>query len=161
MNLVDVDEGVGVLMIGAGADSKEGKINSTLQKDEKMGNPEWTYRIVLGFGRDSSLVTEGIVQNEGLSPKGMQNADYNTYNNYCLVLPRLESSINRMAGGTPKVMKVSNAHFDEDDEKAEQRVISLDTIQDIWEADVCSPSGYTWPQDATSMWNVVDVTEKF
>ncbi|MGD9158638.1 MAG: type II secretion system protein [Desulfobacteraceae bacterium] len=161
MNLIDVDEGVGVLMIGAGADSKDGKIDTLLKKDENVGNPAWLYRIVLGFGRDSSLVTEGIVQNEGLSPKGMQNADYNTYNNYCLVLPRLKSTVERMAGGTPKTLKISNASFDEDDEKAEQRVIGLDSTQEIWEADVCSPSGYTWPQDAVSMWEIVDVAEKF
>jgi prepilin-type N-terminal cleavage/methylation domain-containing protein len=161
MNLVDVDKGIGVLMIGAGADSKEGKINTTLAKDEKLGNPGWLYRIVLGFGKDSSLVTEGIVQNEGLSPKGMQNADYNTYNNYCIILPRLKSTVERMSGGTPKALKVSNANFDEDDEKAEQRIINLDEVQDIWEADVCSPTGYTWPQDTVAMWKVVEITEKF
>ncbi len=161
MNMVDVEEGVGVLMIGAGATSKEGKINSQLQTDEELGNPEWLYRIVLGLGRDSSLVTEGIVQNEGLSPKGMQNADYNTFNKYCVVLPRLESTIDRMAGGTAKEIKVSDSEYDEDDEKSEQRTISLDTVQDIWEADVCSPSGYTWPQDSVSSWTIVEMTEKF
>ena len=161
MNIIDVEEGAGVLMIGAGATSKEGKINCDLKKDEKLGSPDWLYRIVLGLGRDSSLVTEGIVQNEGLSPKGMQNADYNTFNRYCVVLPRLASTIDRVAGGTPKEIKVSNSEFDEDDEKSEQRTLSLDTVQDLWEANVCSPSGYTWPQDAVSMWRVAELTEKF
>lgn len=161
LNVVDVEEGVGVLMVGASADSEGEKIKAVVEKDDKLGNPDWMYRIVLGIGKDSSLVTEGIVQNEGLSPMGIQNEDYNTFNNYCLILPRLQATVNRIGGGEPKEIKVSDSTYEEDDEKAEQRVIALDSAQELWEVDVSSPLGYKWPRDSVSMWEVAEVSEKF
>lgn len=158
LNQVDVQEGLGVLMVAAGASSSGGSIQSAVKEDDELGNPDLVYRIVLGVGRDSSLVTEGIVQNEGLSPKGMQNADYNTFNNYCLVLPRLKSSIKRIAGGEPKEIKVYDATYDKDDEKAQQRVIELDKVQELWETVVSSPLGTTWPQDAVTKWKIGQVS---
>ena len=161
MNLIDVEEGLGVLMVGASADSEGGRIKAVVDRDDELGNPDWLYRIVLGIGKDSSLVTEGIVQNEGTSPKGMQNADYNTFNNYCVVLPRLEATVDRIGGGEPKEIKVSDSAYDEDDEKAEQRVIALDKAQELWEVDVSSPLGYKWPRDSVSMWKIAEISEKF
>lgn len=161
LNQVEVEEGLGVLMVGAGAASSGGSIQSAVEEDDELGNPDWMYRIVLGVGRDSSLVTEGIVQNEGLSPKGMQNADYNTFNNYCLILPRLTSSINRIGGGEPKEIKVFDATYDKDDSKAQQRVIELDTVQELWETAVSSPLGTTWPQDTVSKWKIGEVSTVF
>jgi prepilin-type N-terminal cleavage/methylation domain-containing protein len=161
LNLVDVEEGLGVLMVGAAADSEGGKIKAVVDTDDELGNPDWLYRIVLGIGQDSSLVTEGIVQNEGLSPKGMQNADYNTFNNYCVVLPRLKETIDRISSGEPKEIKVSDSDYDDDDEKAKQKVIELNEVQELWQVAVSSPLGYTWPQESVSMWEIVEVSEKF
>ncbi len=161
MNMVEVEEGVAVLMVGAGTDSKDAKIKADVDKGDKIGNPAWLYRIIVGIGDKSSLVSEGFVQNEGLSPRGMQNKDYNTYNNYNMVLPRLKSSIDRIGGGEPKVIRVSDADFDEEDEKATQDVLFLNEKQELWDVDVCSPLGYKWPRDNADMWQIVDVEEKF
>jgi hypothetical protein len=161
MSVVDVEEGLGVLMIGAGADSKDAKIKSVVDRDDELGNPAWIYRIVAGIGDDSSLVSDGLVQNEGLSPRGMQNADYNTYNNYNVVLPRLKATIARIGGGEPKEIKVSDASYDEDDEKAIQELIEIGKAQELWEVDVSSPLGYKWPQDKADMWLITDVEKKF
>jgi hypothetical protein len=126
-----------------------------------MGNPDWMYRIVLGLGSDSSLVSDGMVQNEGLSPRGMQNSDYNTFNNYNMVLPRLQATLDRIRGGAPKQIKVGNANYDKDDEKAIQKLYDLNDAQDLWEIEVCSPLGYKWPKDEVEMWEIVKVEEKF
>jgi prepilin-type N-terminal cleavage/methylation domain-containing protein len=161
MNIVDVEEGLAVLMVGAAADSAGGKIEAVVEKDDALGSPDWMYRIVLGLGKDSSLVTEGIVQNEGLSPKGMQNADYNTFNNYCVVLPRLQATIDRISGGAPKEIKLSDAGYDTDDEKAQQRLVDLSAAQELWEVEVSSPLGFTWPQDTVSKWKIAEIAETF
>ena len=161
MNMVDVEEGLGVLMIGAFANSKGGNIKAVISKDDRQGNPAWIYRIILGIGKDSSLVTAGIVANEGLSPRGMQNKDYNTYNNYCMLLPRLEATVDRIGGGEPKEIKIADSKYDKEDEKAEQKVIDLSKKQELWEVDVCSPLGYKWPKDTVDKWNVAEITKKF
>jgi prepilin-type N-terminal cleavage/methylation domain-containing protein len=161
LNLVDVEEGLAVLMVGAGADSKDAKIKAAVEKDDRVGNPTWIYRIVVGIGEDSSLVSEGLIRNEGLSPRGMQNKDYNTYNNYNMILPRLKATIDRIGGGEPKRIRVSDADYDVDDEKATQDLIELDRAQGLWEVDVCSPVGYKWPRDNADMWLVADVEDKF
>jgi prepilin-type N-terminal cleavage/methylation domain-containing protein len=157
-NQAEVQEGLAVLMVGAGAGTAGSSIQSAVKEDDELGNPDLVYRIVFGVGKDSSLITEGIVQNEGLSPKGMQNSDYNTFNNYCLVLPRLKSSIKRIAGGEPKEIKVFDSTYSKDDEKAQQRVIDLSKAQELWETVVCSPLGTTWPQDSVSKWKIGQVS---
>jgi len=160
-NLVDVEEGVGVLMVGAGADRKDAKIKADVSEDEEMGNPDWLYRIVLGIGQDSALVSEGMVQNEGLSPRGMQNKDYNTFNNYSLVMPRLKATVDRIAGGEPKEFTVADSRFDKDDEKAVQRLINTGEDQKLWQVDVTSPLGYKWPRDEAEKWRIQTIKSKF
>ncbi len=161
MNMVDVEAGLGVLMVGAGSTSKDAKVKPVVDEDDTMGTPEWIYRIVLGLGADSSLVTEGMVQNEGLSPQGMQSADYNTYNNYNMVLPRLLATVNRITGGSPKKIKVGNSQYKKDDEKSRQKEYDLDKVQDLWEVEVCNPMGYKWPRDTVERWEIVEILEKF
>jgi prepilin-type N-terminal cleavage/methylation domain-containing protein len=160
-NMVDVEEGVGVIMVGAGAESKDAKLKADISKDDVMGNPDWVYRIIVGIGQDSALVSEGMVQNEGLSPRGMQNKDYNTYNNYNMVLPRLKATVDRIGGGEPKEIKISDSRYDDDDEKAIQKLIEIGEDQELWEVDVASPLGHKWPQDETESWRISEIEKKF
>ncbi|MEA2084032.1 MAG: type II secretion system protein [Thermodesulfobacteriota bacterium] len=161
LNMVGVHEGLGVLMIGAFANNTGGNVRSVISRGDHLGNPSWIYRIVLGIGKNSSLVADGVVANEGLSPRGMQNKDYNTYNNYCMVLPRLKATVARIGGGEVKEIKVADSNYNEDDEQAEQNVIDLSEKQELWEVDVCSPLGYKWPKDAVDVWNIVEITNNF
>ena len=160
-NIVDVEEGLSVLMVGAHADSETGRVKTDVDRDDQLGTPEWIYRIVLGVGKGCSLITDGMVQNEGLSPRGMQNKDFNTYNNYCIVVPRLGSTLDRIGGGELKEIEVTDAKYDKEDEKAEQKIINLSKAQELWEVEVCSPLGYKWPQDAVDMWRITEVKNKF
>ena len=91
----------------------------------------------------------------------MQNADYNTFNNYCVVLPRLQVTIDRISGGAPKEIKLSDAGYDTDDEKAQQRLVDLSAAQELWEVEVSSPLGFTWPQDTVSKWKIAEIAETF
>jgi prepilin-type N-terminal cleavage/methylation domain-containing protein len=106
-HLVNVDEGMGVLMIGGGSDDENGKIDLEVDTDDELGQPDWIYRIIVGIGLDSTLITKGMVQNAALSPKGMQNKDYNTFNYYCMVLPRLQATINRISLNEKEIQIIS------------------------------------------------------
>ena len=161
-NLVEVEEGLGVLMCGAHATSEAGRIKSELNRDDEIANPEFIYRIFVGVGKDCALVTEGMVQDEGISPQGMQNKDFNTFNNYMLVLPRLKSTIDRLKGGGElKEIEITDAMYEEDDEKAEQKIVDLSKAQEIWEVDVCSPLGYTSEQNKVNIWTITSIEEQF
>lgn len=72
------------------------------------GNPYWMYRMVFGLGPDCSLVTEGFTQNAALCPGGIQNADNVNYNYYTLILPRLQSTIDRLTATEPHLIAVAD-----------------------------------------------------
>ena len=158
-HLVDVDEGLGVLMIGGGSDDENGKIDLEVDVDDELGQPDWIYRIIVGIGLDSTLITKGMVQNAALSPKGMQNKDYNTFNYYCMVLPRLQATINRISLNE-KEIQIINATYDEEDERAEKRIIDLSEHQEPWKIEVCSPEGHKWPREEVDMWKISEISSK-
>ncbi|MCD6561303.1 MAG: type II secretion system protein [Deltaproteobacteria bacterium] len=119
MELHNVMNGLGVLMVGAGdtdgngtwevpndcdmaanyaayeADvaNMTGLVAAPSGLNGDHGNPYWMYRILAGVGPDCQLVTEGIVMNAAGCPGGLQNSDNVTYNLYCMVLPRLEATV--------------------------------------------------------------------
>lgn len=159
LHMVNVDEGLGVLMVGAGADSKSGRIDIEVDTNDELGQPEWIYRIIVGIGTDSTLVTKGMVQNAALSPKGMQNADYNTFNYYCMVLPRLKATTARIPKNK-KELEVVNASYDEDDERAEKKIIELSAAQETWQVEICSPEGRKWPEGEVAIWKITEISSQ-
>ena len=91
MEEVIVAEGVAVAMVGMGVDDTGAWDLETGERN--WGEPDWLGRIVLGFGTENGLVTDGIVTNAAHCPGGIQNDDNVTYNDYNLVLPRLEKTV--------------------------------------------------------------------
>ena len=100
---VDVASGVVVGMIGGGSsdassnitpDAAFNDVETTIDID-KIGNPEWLYRIIVGIGPDCSLVTDGTLEAAPLCPDGI-NSNHYLYNYYSLVLPRLSATVSRI-----------------------------------------------------------------
>jgi prepilin-type N-terminal cleavage/methylation domain-containing protein len=103
---VDVEEGLGVLMIGMGASTTGGDLAGTAvlttagfiqvagENYEEWGNPDWLGRIILGVGPDSALIKEGMISAAGLCPGGVNNEQV-FWNNYNVVLPRLDATTKR------------------------------------------------------------------
>ena len=89
----------------------------------------------------------------------MQNADYNTYNYYCMILPRLKATVDRIPKNE-KEIEVVDAKYDEDDERAEKKIIDLSECQDNWQVEVCSPQGLKWPQDEVDIWKITEITSE-
>ncbi len=156
---VEVEGGLGVLMVGAGTTGEAGKIEMEVAEGDEIAQPEWTYRIIVAIGDDSSLVTKGMVQNTALSPSGMQSADYHTFNYYSMVLPRLKSTLSRIPNNA-KMIEVVDASFDEGSERAEKRIIDICEAQDAWQVEVCSPEGQKWPKPTVDMWKVTKIRTK-
>ncbi len=105
---VDIANGVTVLMIGGRTTNSAGNIIPSTDFSflgQTLNNPEWLYRIVVGIGPDSGIVTDEIIETAPLCPAGLKNSHY-SYNYYSIVLPRLQTTILRFGAAIP---------FDDDD----------------------------------------------
>ncbi|PTN32592.1 hypothetical protein C6366_16305 [Desulfonatronum sp. SC1] len=104
---VSVAEGLGVLMVGMGAEDATSDVEGpgvlttagVLNSDyDEWGNPDWLGRIMLGIGPDSDLIKEGMISAAGLCPGGINKDDVH-WNNYNVLLPRLEATVDRYEDG--------------------------------------------------------------
>jgi len=129
---VPVAAGTPVLMIGAGHDVR-GWVNR-LGTGQEILNPALAYRIVLGFGQDSELVTAGQLQGAAISPQGT-NTDNYLFNNYLLVLPRLQATTERDLPVLEATASVGGR----------QETFTLDEAQPQFEITVLSPEGRSFP----------------
>jgi prepilin-type N-terminal cleavage/methylation domain-containing protein len=161
-----VQEGLAVLMVGAGADDEGSDIkerDDVRVDGEKIAYPQWMYRIIVGVGTHCSLVTEGMIQNEGMDPEAMQEQDYITYKYYCIVLQRLENTIKRIRGSEfRRYIEVVDSAYGtsgEKDERAEMRVINIRKPQKAWQVEVFSPLGYKWPEDTVDEWIITNTAD--
>ncbi|MBT9173809.1 MAG: hypothetical protein DDT21_02215 [Syntrophomonadaceae bacterium] len=137
---VPVDADTPVLMVGAGHDVG-GWVNS-LGVAQNILHPSFAYRIVLGFGQDSELVTEGQLQGAAISPQGTQTDNY-LFNNYLLVLPRLQATIDR----GPDVLEVTASNA-----AGQEETFDLTERQRNFELTVLSPEGRTVPP--ATVWTI-------
>ncbi len=64
------------------------------------GEPGHFGRITFGLGAECALITSGIISNAAHCPGGIQNADNCTYNDYNLVVPRLQATADLIKDGT-------------------------------------------------------------
>ncbi len=158
--------GFAVAMVGMGYDGTAWDLHD----DERgWGEPDWFGRIVLGFGPENSLITSGIVANAAHCPGGIQNADNVTYNDYNLVLPRLEATATRIDTDEP-----FGAGFDlenlaavaYDDEPAagyvitdnadnlKSRTFDIGSAQERWQYASQCPEGHMFPADDEEFWGI-------
>lgn len=141
---VIVAAGTPVLMIGAGHD---GAAWSSLAADQNILHPSLIYRIVLGFGQDSELVTAGQLQGSAISPQGTQTDNY-VFNNYLLVLPRLQATVDR---DIPVISVIAS------NLAGQRETIELDGATPSFDMTVLSPEGRTVPP--ASLWTIETVTQ--
>jgi prepilin-type N-terminal cleavage/methylation domain-containing protein len=158
-----------VAMVGIGHDGTDWDLHTD---ERNWGEPDWFGRIVLGFGPENGLVTSGIVANAAHCPGGIQNADNVTYNDYNLVLPRLEATAARFdtdataiaAAGLTDLNALEAVAYD--DEPAAGYVISTNTdnlkvrtfniasAQERWQYATQCPEGHMFPADDEEFWGI-------
>lgn len=130
------------------------------------GNPFWYGRILLGLGNESELVTGGYVQAAALCPGGLQQKDNVTYNNYVIVLPRLEATVEALGtwvedatftaqGAEGAATAIGSTSGLTVDSTLEEREFTIEA-QEKWEFDFSCPEGHKWPDNDNDSWIVTN-----
>ncbi|RJQ29737.1 MAG: prepilin-type N-terminal cleavage/methylation domain-containing protein [Peptococcaceae bacterium] len=152
MNRIEVDEDVPVLMVGAGYD---GSWSSNISSGTDLKAPEMAYRVVLGVGPESELVTSGQVQNAALSPGGITSSEHFLFNNYLLVLPRLKATVDDATGDRElpayEITAVGQP-------TGEEKTINLEETQASWQFATVGPQGALWPAGGADYWTINEVS---
>jgi prepilin-type N-terminal cleavage/methylation domain-containing protein len=167
----NVQEGLGVLMVGLGAlDADEtgdwtGRAaNSTdILVDTDWTSPDAIGRIILGLGPDSDLIAKEIISAAGMCPEGLAN-ERTSWNHYVILLPRLAETVARMtdADGDPLG---DFAHLEEITAESNggnngiERIFNLLEPQSRTRFHIYSPAGHRWQDDLDrTMWEVTEVS---
>ncbi len=162
---------VGVAMVGCGMDVA-GAWVATNATERGWGEPANFGRIVLGMGTECGLITSGVISNAAHCPGGIQNADNVTYNDYILLLPRLEATSARMTGAAPITAAGLIPGAEDlgciayDDEPAagynyvanvdnyRARSFDITEAQEGWQFATMCPEGHMYPADEEEFWGV-------
>ncbi|RJQ28617.1 MAG: prepilin-type N-terminal cleavage/methylation domain-containing protein [Peptococcaceae bacterium] len=155
MERVEVAVDVPVLMVGAGYDGTAWQSDLNEGYD-KLKAPELAYRIVLGVGPDSELVTSGQVQNAALSPGGITNSEHFLFNNYLLVLPRLSNTVEGAVGvGDDPGRELPTYEITvEGRPTGEKKTVNLEETQASWQFVTVGPQGNLWPAGSADTWMI-------
>ncbi len=158
-----------VAMVGYGANAAGAFASSTVERD--WGEPDWFGRIVLGMGTECGLITSGVISNAAHCPGGIQNADNVIYNDYNLVLPRLEATAARVDGMAPigtilTPTTLGCVAYDDAPIAAYDygaganaanlrvRTYNVTEAQEKWQFATQCPEGHMYPADDEEFWGV-------
>ena len=175
MEPVTIDAGVGVAMVGMGADgaATPAWTLTIAGETDGWGEPSFFGRIVLGMSAESALITDGIISNAAHCPGGIQNADNATYNDYNVVLPRLASTVDTFdatvtamdADATTDGVQLNSlsysedttltagGSYDTDNAEGSYRVFTLEA-QETWQYATMCPEGHQYPADDGDFWAI-------
>lgn len=164
---LSIEPSFAVAMVGIGHNRTAWDLHTG---ERGWGEPDWFGRIVLGFGPENGLVTSGIVANAAHCPGGIQNADNVTYNDYNLVLPRLEATAARFAADEPfgtgedleafravaydDEPEAANYDIDDNDENLKVRTFDIGSAQERWQYATQCPEGHMFPADDEEFWGI-------
>jgi prepilin-type N-terminal cleavage/methylation domain-containing protein len=175
------DQTIAVAMVGIGRGAAAAGTAFTTHDDERgWGEPDWFGRIVVGLGPENGLVTSGIVANAAHCPGGIQNADNVTYNDYNLVLPRLEATADLMKDATigavvasmdsepttpaTDSVEILTVAYDEigtaaydisaNDNNLKTRKFTITDAQERWQYATQCPEGHMFPADDEEFWGI-------
>jgi len=167
-----------VAMVGIGHDGTAWDLEAG---ERNWGEPDWFGRLILGFGPENSIVTSGIVANAAHCPGGIQNADNVTYNDYNLVLPRLEATAARFDtdgdgdvdatdaaalgfGATAELTALRAVAYDDEPaagyviatnlDNLKYRTFDISAAQEKWQYATQCPEGHMFPADDEEFWGI-------
>ena len=160
MNPVEPAAGVGVAMVGTGYN---GTIWDTETEERGWGEPDFFGRMVFGLGAECGLITSGVIANAAHCPGGIRNADNVTYNDYNVVLPRLEGTVNYTTAAYP-LGSIAAVQYDElaaavyaiagNADNLKVRTFDMAEVQENWQFATMCPEGHMYPADDGDYWGV-------
>jgi len=169
MDQVTPATGLGVCMIGLTSPDASTAPTLVTTTEFGWGESDFLGRIVLGFGPENGLVTSGIVSNAAHCPGGIQNADNVTYNDYNVVLPRLQSTVDRFAASSNLETMANDGYTalsyteDYDMEATYDMDVNSDNLmkreyklaaQETYQYATICPEGHKFPADDGDFWAI-------
>lgn len=164
---VVLKEGSAVAMIGMGAKTAAGNIDVIAPQIRGWGEEDFQGRIILGFGPENEMITSGLVANAAHCPGGIQDEANVSYNDYNLVLPRLDATVGRIPDTNFYVTGYTAVSYDDESElgtgetydvgTGTQKVrtgLKLEAMEAYQYATVC-PEGHKFPADEGEYWAIV------
>lgn len=163
-----LDNPIAVAMVGMGI-TAGGTTWDIADTERGWGEVDFIGRIILGMSAESGLIKDGIIANAAHCPGGIQNADNATYNDYNLVVPRLQSTVDRflsdteVATGVPT--DITAFSYGEDDTEPSgtltavrdgnytERSFTLEA-QETWQFATMCPEGHMYPADDGDFWAI-------
>lgn len=177
MDPVVIANNVGVSMIGCGVTGAA--FVATNVTERGWGEPDHIGRIVFGMGPECSLITSGVISNAAHCPGGIQNEDNCTYNDYNLIIPRLEATAARMDalvdnlpgvitdndGNATNGLQVNGVAYDEapaaapydyaaNGDNLRVREFTIDEAQETWQFATQCSEGHMYPEDDEEFWGI-------
>ena len=168
MDPVIPSDAVSVAMVGCGFETSWKSVAATEERD--WGEPDNFARIVLGMGPECGLITSGVISNAAHCPGGIQNADNVTYNDYILLLPRLEATAKIMPAAGVALNNIADPDnltclaYDEEpvanynivnnDDNLRIRTFDITAAQERWQFATMCPEGHMYPADDEEFWAV-------
>lgn len=159
-----------VAMVGYGAAPGAAGAFTSASDERGWGEPNWFGRIVLGMGTECGLITSGVISNAAHCPGGIQNADNVIYNDYNLVLPRLEATAARLPADGAAIGTIADhrelecvaydgvldALYDYVGNLDNYRVrqYNVTEAQEKWQFATQCPEGHMYPADDEEFWGV-------
>ena len=165
-----------VAMVGMGI-TAAGAWDAT-DVERGWGEVDFLGRIVLGMGPENGLIQSGIIGNAAHCPGGIQDVDNVAYNDYNVVLPRLEATVARMdvnsdgtvtgtevdLGAAADPTALAAIAYDDapaadyvvadNDDNLRYREFDITEAQDSYQYSTQCPEGHMYPEDDGEFWAV-------
>ncbi|ACV63452.1 hypothetical protein Dtox_2670 [Desulfofarcimen acetoxidans DSM 771] len=91
-----------VLMVGAGSTTEKFDHNAGIEAGSVFNNPEYMYRIVMGIGPECEYAKVKSIDKAPVAPDVLdEDGDECVFKNYCILLPRLVSTVARINNVKP------------------------------------------------------------
>ncbi len=145
--MYEVKSGLGVLMLEGNANTSsaeipEPNINTSYAVDSNYRslNPDFAYRIIMGIDANSGLIKKGLLSSlivdNNIDPRGN---DFR-FNYYCVLLPRLRSTVERFGNWASQSFTWQNETTNE------TREANFLKVQDSCEIEIINP----WATQSTA-----------
>ena len=140
------------------------------RKNNLMIRPDLVYRMVLGVGEESDLAKKGFMGNIGVHPIGLELKEYIKFTDYCIVLPRLQETIDRLYSGddgingtatnAAYVSVTADGYDKEGNIIVKGKEIDFTKAQEINDFDIIGIGNETYPVIDVYEWKLVSLKRK-
>ncbi len=167
----NVAAALGVAMTGMGVDAAGAWVASNVT-ERGWGEPDWFGRISFGLGPECALITSGIIANAAHCPGGIRNADNVTYNDYNVVLGRMQETVDtydptvtamdedaalpgiQLTACSYDVEPAALYNMTANADHLRCRTYDLESVSGVCDYETQCPEGHSYPEDDGEFWGI-------